>query len=133
RLDFTPPAPEPLGVKGKDPGQQQLESLGNWMKSMASLMGTKKAPPPVARGYWGIELAEREGAVTVARGLPETPASAAGLKAGDRILEVGDKEVRSSADVLRRAAGVTAGRPVRLTVQRGDAKHDITVTAGEGL
>jgi hypothetical protein len=132
RLDFDPPPPVPLGGKD-DPGQSQLEALGNLMKGLAKFMDVKPAPPPVPRGFLGVELADRDGAVTVSGVLPKAPAAQAGLRQGDRITAVEGKEVGSSAEVLRQAARVTAGETVRLTVDRGGQTREITVTAAEGL
>jgi S1-C subfamily serine protease len=133
QLNYKPQEPEPLGLKDQDPGQKQLEDLGGFMKAMALLMGKKPAPPPLPRGFLGVELADRDGIVTVAKVLKKTPAAAAGLQKGDRISDVQGQGVKTSVDVLRLAARVTAGETVRLTVVRGDDTKEITVTAGEGL
>jgi hypothetical protein len=133
QLNYEPKQPVPLGLKGQDPGQKQLEELGGFMKALAFLMGKKPGPPPLPRGFLGVELAEKDGAVTVTKVLKKTPADQAGLLKGDRISEVQGEAVRTSADVLRRAARVTAGQTVRLTILRGEDKKEITVTAGEGL
>jgi hypothetical protein len=133
QLNYQPAQPVPLGLKGQDPGQKQLEELGGFMKAMAFLMGKKPGPPPLPRGFLGVELGEQSGAVVVRKVLTKTPAAAAGLQKGDRISEVQGEAVRTSADVLRLAARVTAGQTVRLTILRGEDKQEITVTAGEGL
>ena len=133
RLNYKPAQPVPLGLKDKDESQKNLENLGGFMQAMALMMGKKKQAPPLPRGFLGIELAEKDGAVTVRRVLKNTPAAAAGLRKGDRISEVQGKEVTTCADVLRLAATVTAGETVRLTVARGEDKKEISVTAGEGL
>ncbi len=134
RLDFDPPAPVPLKLEEKDKGgQKQLEQIGDLMKGFAWMLGLKPAPPPLPRGFLGVELADRDGAATVTAVLPKTPAAAAGLRKGDRIREVDGKEVSTSADVHRAVARVTAGQEVRLTVGRGRENREITVTAGEGL
>jgi hypothetical protein len=133
RLDFTPPPPTPLGGKDKDPGQTQLEALGGLMEGLAKFMDIKPAPPPVPRGFLGLELADKGGTVTVSGVLPKSPAAKAGLRKGDRIVEVEGEEVSSSAQVLRLTAKVTAGQTVQLTVDRGGQTKEVTVTAGEGL
>jgi serine protease Do len=133
RLDFNPPAPIPLKFKGKDEAQKQLEQLGDLMKGFAWVLGRKPPPPPLPRGFLGVELADQDGAVTVQAVLPKTPAAAAGLRKGDRIREVDGKAVSSSADMHRAVARVTEGQEVRLTIGRGTDSREITVTAGEGL
>src|SRR5690606_27114889 len=49
---------------------------------------------------------------------PDSPAAAAGLRAGDRILKAADRPVRTW-DELRDAGAAAGGRPVRLEVERG--------------
>jgi hypothetical protein len=133
QLNYKPAQPVPLGLKDQDPGQKQLEELGGFMKAMAFLMGKKPGPPPLPRGFLGVELSEKKGVVTVRKVLKKTPAAEAGLLKGDCIREVQGEAVKTSADVLRLTARVTAGQTVRLTIQRGEDTKEITVTAGEGL
>ncbi|MCC6417123.1 MAG: PDZ domain-containing protein [Gemmataceae bacterium] len=133
RLDFKPAAPKSLGLKKDDGDPTGLEQVGGMMEALAILMGRKKAPEPDVRGFLGVELAEKDDAVFVKAVLPRSPAKKAGLKAGDRISAVQGKDVSTSDDVLYRAARVTAGQPVRLKVERGSERKEITVTAGEGL
>jgi hypothetical protein len=130
RLDFKPPPPQPVGKAGA--GQGGLEILGTLMRFLGFLSGAK-LPELTPRGFLGVELAEDDGRVKVKSVLSKGPAAGAGLQAGDRIDRVQGKEVRSSADVHRRLAEVTAGQTVRLVVQRGDRKEEIAITAGEGL
>src|SRR5690606_12769960 len=49
---------------------------------------------------------------------PDSPAAAAGLRAGDRILKAADRPVRTW-DELRDAVASAGDRPVRLEVERG--------------
>ena len=129
-LDFKPPPPQGIGGKG---GQGGLEILGGLMKFLGPLMGLGPAAPPETRGFLGIELADKEGVVTIQKVLGKSPAAAGGLKAGDRIQEINGKEVKASADVQRLAARVLAGEPLRFTIKRGEDKIDLNITAGEGL
>jgi hypothetical protein len=130
---FTPPEPDRLNLKKDDPIHKQMEAVDALTKLLAWMMNKKPALPPLPRGFLGVELAERDGGVTVQGVLAKTPAANAGLRTGDRIAEVQGKAVTTSADVLRLAARVTAGQEVRLTVLRGGEKREITLTAGEGL
>ena len=70
---------------------------------------------PVGR-ILGLEL--RNNTVTVVSFEENSPAQAAGVKEGDRLLRVDDRYVRSSADV-RQALQESRGT-VTLTLQRGD-------------
>jgi serine protease DegQ len=128
-LTFDPPPPAPLG--GKAPAG--LEMMGGLMKLFSAIAGLKPAPPPVQRGFFGFELAEKDGVVTVARVLAGTPAAQAGLKAGDRIDKVGDEEISNTADVLSHAAKLRPGQSFTLTLMRGSEKQTLKITAGDGL
>ena len=129
-LDWKPPPPVGLGIKG---GQGGLEIIGGLMKFLGPLMGLKPAGPPQPRGFFGMELTENKDGVTVERVLDKGPAAGAGLKSGDRVKEVNSKEVKSYADLQRLTAKVIVGQVVRLTILRGEEKMDVQITAGEGL
>jgi hypothetical protein len=131
RLEFKPPPPQ--GLKGDGSGTAGLEILGSVMKFLGFLAGRNVETKLVPRGYLGIELAEKNDAVTVQNVLAKTPADQAGLKAGDRLDLVQGKEVHTIADVQRLTAAVVQGQAVRMTIRRGEEKKEITITAGEGL
>jgi hypothetical protein len=129
-LAFDPPPPQPLGGKAPTGG---LEAMAGLMKVLSFFAGLKPAPPPVPRGFFGFEVAEKDNQVVVARVLPDTPAESAGLKAGDRIRQVDGKDVKSAGQLFTAAAKLTPGRTLNLRVTRGDQPQDVTITAGKGL
>jgi hypothetical protein len=128
-LAFNPPPPLPLG----GPGPAGLEAIGGLMKFVTALTGMKPPPPPVPRGFFGFEVAEKDGAVTVAHVLAKGPAAEAGLKVGDRIDTVEGEEISNAADLLSHAAKLTAGRTLTLGVTRDNDKQTLKITAGNGL
>lgn len=70
-------------------------------------------------GGLGIQIAERDGWITILAPLPETPAERAGLLAGDRIVEVDGESTQGWSD--DDAVGVLRGRigsPVSIRVAR---------------
>ncbi len=67
------------------------------------------------------------GDVVVMEVLPASPAAAAGLRAGDVVLEAGGRRVETSADVPR-AVGLNLGSEMEWVVQRGAAQEVIRVT-----
>jgi hypothetical protein len=131
RLAFDPPQPQGLGGKGGMPAG--LTAMGTIMKTLGAVLGRSSAPPSVPRGFLGVELAEADGHVTVRAVLKGSPAAKAGLQAGDRIQVVGDKPIKSLAELRRAVARRTAGETVALTVERDGQTHAIAVRAGEGL
>jgi hypothetical protein len=134
QLDFAPPPPKALMVGKKEgAGMFGLDLLGPAIKILAALSGIKPAPPPVPRGFLGLEIAEAQGVVSVKSVVVDGPAAKAGLKAGDRIRQVQGKGITSFLDVIRYTAAVTVGQTVRFHIQRGEDKKEITITAGEGL
>ena len=97
----------------------------------------------VVRGWLGIaiqdvtdELAssfgvrEREG-VLVADVMKGGPAEAAGLRAGDVIVELDGAKIREVPDLQRRVAAVTPGEAVKLRVVREGTPHRLDVRIGE--
>jgi carboxyl-terminal processing protease len=78
----------------------------------------------------GVELdidTERN-TVTILGTFPGSPAEKAGLKAGDRIIKVGDKLTRDGAEVAMRAIPGKAGSTVQLTVLREDQVLQKSIT-----
>ena len=64
---------------------------------------------------------------------PNTPAAAAGLKAGDRIATFQGKVVSDRGEVQRLAANVQAGQIVRLTLKGPSGAQLVSFKAGKGL
>ena len=97
----------------------------------------------VVRGWLGIviqeltpELAEGFGAkgesgVLVADVMKESPAEAAGLRAGDIIVEFDGGRIKDVVELQRRVAAVEPGRPTPLAVLRDRARTPLTVKIGE--
>ncbi len=130
-LDYDPPAPK--GLDGAKGGLPELDALGAGLKLLGSLIGRRAKPEIVARGFLGLEVAEKEGRVTVKAVTEKGPADQAGIKAGDRIASVDGRRVEDATGLLRLAAQLTAGKEVTLTVVRGEKRQDIAIKAGEGL
>ena len=128
KLDFTPPAPEPSGIKGGG-----LDMLGKLMKFLAKMNGVKGAPQPDPRGFVGVELADKDKGVEVRAVLPKSPAAAVDIQPGDRILEVQGKSVMTSAEIMALLAKVRAGETIVFRVERATATKEVKLTAGEGL
>ena len=130
-LNWQPPPPQRINAPRG--GQMGLEIIGSLMKFLGPLMGLGPAPPPETRGFLGIELADKDGRVTLDTVLAKSPAAGAGVKAGDRIEQINGHAVKAGADVERLTAKVLAGQTVAFTIQRGTQTVELKITAGEGL
>jgi serine protease Do len=108
-----------------------------------SVMAQLIARGKVVRGWLGIaiqditdELAssfgvrEREG-VLVADVMKGGPAEAAGLRAGDVIVELSGTKIREVPDLQRRVAAVAPGQTVAVGVVRDQKPHRLDVRIGE--
>jgi S1-C subfamily serine protease len=98
----------------------------------------------VSRGYLGVHLAsalEVEQALRLgldrARGAlveavyPETPASAAGLRANDVILQVDDVAIRNENHLINLIAALPIGQKVRLQVWREKRAESVDAVVGD--
>lgn len=132
RLDFAPPQPESIGVKGNE-GIDAMSKLGKLLAMRAKLLGIEGAPIPEVRGFYGIRLDAKDKAAVVAALLAGEPAQVAGLQKGDVVLRVQRYPVDSAADLLKLLAKTTGGQNLRFSIQRGKEHQEIIVTAGEGL
>ena len=85
-------------------------------------------------GWIGINVSEAKTAVDGSRAqmteiMPDTPGAQSGLKAGDVLLQVGNKAVRQPEDVLDASFYITAGDIVPITVVRDGKKLTFDVQA----
>src|SRR5262245_3678928 len=97
----------------------------------------------VVRGWLGIviqeltpELAEsfgvkKDSGVLVADVMKDSPAEAAGLKAGDIIVEFNGAPIKNVTDLQKRVAGAEPGRATPLVVIRDKASTPLSVKIGE--
>jgi hypothetical protein len=101
--------------------RRELERLGlDW-----GLPGHtfKRAPGPIElmptrRAFLGIEMEEGERGVTVADVVADSPAGAAGLEAGDLIVEIDGREVFRAEEIARLVGGRRPGDALSITVER---------------
>ena len=88
------------------------------------------ADPP--RPWLGVNVEENHGRVFVTRITPESPAEKAGLKMGDIVLTVNQKEVTGLADFYRKVWGLgQAGVEVPIGLLQGIQIREIKVKSGD--
>ncbi|MFO0892844.1 MAG: trypsin-like peptidase domain-containing protein, partial [Isosphaeraceae bacterium] len=97
----------------------------------------------VIRGYLGVQIAPVDVEVARKLGLPDhqgaliarvqrgSPADAGGLRRGDVIVKLGDREVSSPAELKLVTAGLDAGSQVPLVFYREGESRTVTVTIAE--
>jgi serine protease Do len=69
--------------------------------------------------WLGFEVADRDGGVTIAAVMPGSPAALADVRVGDRLVRVGEQEVKTSLDYLRQFLMVRPRQALALGLQRG--------------
>jgi serine protease Do len=137
RLDYAPKEPEiPQGDQAKQPAVelQAMNLLGPVAKFAAALMGKQPEEQLHPRGFLGIELEHADGSVLVRSVLPDSAAAKGGLKDGDRLVRIFDRDIKGDLKAAQDAvAEVKPGERVPLLVRRGPGETLLTLTAGEGL
>lgn len=108
---------------------RQLADLG--LRAQLSL--TRVAPPAgcgpaPARARLGAYLESDNGAVWVRRVAPGSAAAAAGLRPGDRILELNGTAVDHAGQVIRGVRLHPDGEPLRLTIERAGRRLQLRLS-----
>jgi hypothetical protein len=108
-------------------------------KMMGKLLSGNKQTAKILApaGVWGFRVHKEEGdtepGVTVKAVLAKSPAAAAGLRPGDRLLTLDGRWTDSVVDCYRAAGYVRPGRTAQLTVKRDGKEMQLTVTVQSGL
>lgn len=136
RLGFEEiPGFEPPGfvrISGGKGGQGQLEMMGPLMKTLAALMGVKPNFNVAPRGFVGVEFDEKDG-VVITKVLSGSPAEKAGVKAGDKLVEVKNTEIETAKGLNRALAKAGVGQRLRVLVKRGSEDVELSIDLGRGL
>jgi serine protease Do len=98
----------------------------------------------VARGFLGLHLAqtfdpsealklglENANGALVETVYPETPAAAAGVKAGDVILQIDNTSIRNENQLINLISAMPVGQKIRLQVWRSQQVQTIHATIGD--
>lgn len=119
------------------PSMEKTEKKASKEAPAGVIVRSKTAPAPDAkqepkksagRGWLGVYLDPSDG-VTIESTAQGGPAEGAGLKAGDKILRVGKKEIGSTDDLLGALEG-KSGEDVAIVVMRDGAEKRIGVMLG---
>ena len=115
------PAPRPAGP-----------DLAGFRTAKTALRADPKtfapAAAPVRPGFAGIEVGDAGGKASVGAVSVDSPAAAAGLKAGDVVTAVGDTPIPSALALRDRLRQLVAGQATPFAVRRGDQALKLAVT-----
>ena len=102
-----------------------------------------KSDKRVSRGWLGVTIQDLDMNTAKALGLKDEkgaligsttqgdPADAAGMRAGDVIIKVGDTDIADTAQLTRTVAAITPGTNVKVVVMRDGKPLELTVLLGE--
>jgi S1-C subfamily serine protease len=105
------------------PSEYYLDAKQDFLTAGATGMGT--------RAWLGVFCYAMNNHVVVAGVLPGGPGEAAGLKAGDVILGVDDREVPDRGTLYRYMGTRQPGEAINLRIYRGSQAHTVTIAAGD--
>jgi hypothetical protein len=123
-----------LTPSGFEPG----DTMQAMMEKLMGASGKKPEPAVLApAAVWGFAVDKEKGdeaeGVKVTEVLAKSPATAGGLKAGDRLLTLDGRWTDSVADTFLAATSARPGKPAALVVRRDGKEVKLTVTPGKGL
>ncbi len=97
------------------------------VRQVASQLAAGKT---IERAYLGVSLTNASGGARIAAVQSGSPASAAGLRAGDVVTALGDLPIASAADLSSAVAARKPGEHVTLTISRDGSNETVDVTLG---
>jgi predicted metalloprotease with PDZ domain len=118
-------------VKGQNSEGREVSLLITETGAAFRLMLASAESPPAAgaRAFLGIRFASAEEA-TVAGTIEGTAAEKAGLKTGDRIVQVAEKSIGSATELAETLGAYRPGQKVKLVVERDGWRKALEVTLG---
>lgn len=123
---------EPVEYRGTGMDMMQLVMV---MMSDRSGKAPQKVQSPTT--LWGFHVTrdkdDPEAGVVVKDVHTGSPAASAGLKAGDRLLELDGTWTESVEDTYRAAGAVSPGQKAKAKIKRGNQEVSITITPRAGL
>jgi len=132
RLDYEPK--EPFIPRNANltplPEVQAMNAMGPMMKLMAVFVGKQPEDVLHPQGLLGIEVDEHLKVVAV---LPDSPASKAGVRVGDVLVKIKDKDLSARSAAHEAIALIRPGDRVALSIDRAGQIIEMTLTASEGL
>jgi hypothetical protein len=132
KLNWQPPAPRGLGDLGGEM-PKELAAMSGLVNFATTMIKRRPDPVFVPRGFFGLELVDGENHVRITRVLPDSPAAAAELKAGDRITKLDKEAVANLAQLHKLCGELAADQEVRLEIVRDGQSRSITLQTRKGF
>jgi hypothetical protein len=95
------------------------------LQANGSVVPAPARPGPQNPTYLGVSL-DKDG-TTVSQVAKDGPAEQAGIKAGDKILMMGDAKISAVADLIKVLQSSKPGAEIKVKLQRGDETLTVTV------
>ena len=119
-------------------GYKPTDTMESMMKSMLGGSDDKGKPKVVAAsGQWGLVVGkaveDQVAGVVIETVMPNSAASKAGLKAGDRLLTIDGRWTDSVGDTYQAAGYIKAGQAVPLVINREGKEMKLLITPANGL
>jgi len=103
-----------------------LTSFEDSQASAAGPLGVELYPAHIARSLrHAVGLSDPPGMLVAAPPLPGTPAADAGLRQGDLITAVNDREIRSRTGLAEVLSSAAPGAPLRVSILRGEQPRQL--------
>jgi hypothetical protein len=113
------------------------DTLESMMNNMMAILQDPAPKVLASAAQWGVVLSKAdhddEAGVNVKEVRARSPAAAAGLKAGDRLLTLDGRWTDTVADAYIAAGYVKAGTLAKLVIRRDGKDMELTVTPSSGL
>ncbi len=105
----------------------ELEQYGNWENEqlLKTLPVSDEAP------YLGIGLSKSDGNLTITKVVEDSPADRAGLKKGDMMLKINDRETPTPESAIRMIQSRWFGEELSLTIKRDGETKTLTAKLGK--
>lgn len=122
------------GLAASDTINVSIWRDGQTLTKQVALASEAKQLPGSHRSWLGVMLSggsdQTEG-VTIQRVHPRGPAAQAGLKSGDRVMELNDQPVESVEQLTDMVQDYEPGAELKLTVRRGEQDIDLSARLGD--
>jgi len=110
------------------PWKSLVEAAGVKFRTEPTIWG--KGRPMRSSTYMGVSGKDAKNGALLSRVTPDGPAAKAGLKIGDLITKMGDKNIAVYADISAVVRNASGGEKTKIQLQRDGAEHTVELTYG---